>query len=78
MGKKTSEGQISFDWLAIIVEKNNCEMSNYIMFDFFKYVLMDNKTNLANFLFENWFNLLEIIYLTNMVFVPWPVKGENI
>lgn len=53
-------------------------MSDYIMFDFFKYVLMDNKTNLANFLFENWFNLLEGIYLTNMVFVPWPVKGENI
>ena len=77
MGKKTSEGQISFDWLAIILKKNS-EMSDYIMFEFFKYVLMDNKTNLANFLFENWFNLLESIYLTNMVFVPWPVKGENI
>lgn len=53
-------------------------MSDYIMFYFFKYALMDNKTNLANFLFENWFILLESIYLTNMVFAPWPVKGENI
>ena len=51
-------------------------MSDYIMSDFFKYVLMDNKTNLANFLFENWFNLLESIYLTNMVFAPWPAKEK--
>ena len=53
-------------------------MFDYIMFDFLKYALMDNKTNLAIFLFENRFTLLESIYLTNMVFAPWPVKGENI